>query len=81
MNIKEDSELEQETWLDHQDELEYDSKIKLHDELLDNALFEPHDELSYEPQNEPSYEPLSALFVEQEKNCRTKPKGCSQQFS
>ena len=70
MNIKEESEFEKETLLDLQDEPEYDSNIELHDEPLDDTLFEPQGAPSYAPPDEP----LNELFVEQEKNSRTTKK-------
>ena len=62
MNIKEESEFEKEPLLDHQeiqDEPEYDSNIELHDEPLDDTLFEPQGAPSYAPPDEP----LNELFV------------------
>ena len=73
LNIKEESEFEKEPLLDHQeiqDEPEYDSNIELHDEPLDDTLFEPQGAPSYAPPDEP----LNELFVEQEKNSRTTKK-------
>ena len=46
------------------------SNIELHDEPLDDALFEPQGAPSYAPRDEPLNEP----FVEQEKNSRTTKK-------